>query len=71
MTQIVYIQVKAEDLRLGTMFCHWAVMNDGLYPEPRRILDIKKNGKKLEIYLDDQTIKQLTPKQLVIIQERR
>ena len=72
MTQLVYIQLKAEDLRLGNMLAHWAVMDDGLYPDPSRIMDIHKknpNGKKLIVKLADGRTMELMPEMLVVIQE--
>ena len=71
MTQLVHVQRKAEDLKLGDMFCHWSMMDDGLYPEASRILDIKpeKDRPRFEVVLADGRTHLLKPGMIVVIQE--
>ena len=71
MTKLIYVERLARDLKLGNLYCHWAVMEDGLYPEGRRILNISKsvNGRgKITITLDDVEVK-LNPEHIVVVQE--
>ena len=71
MTQLVHVQRKAEDLKLGDMFTWWAVMKDGFYPEASRILDIKdeKDRPRFEVVLADGRTHLLKPGMVVIVQE--
>jgi len=69
----VYVQKKAEDLKIDDQFCHWAVMKDGLYPEPRRIQSIHLFKNKMLIYLrteEKEEIKELLYKMIVVVQEK-
>lgn len=69
MTRGYYVEKKAEDLKIGDMFCHWAQMDDGLYPEAARILFIQTIDKKLHIELADERKLELQPEMIVIVQE--
>ena len=71
MTQIVFVQQKAENLKVGNMFCHWAVFEDGLYPEASQIMNIKESPrkKKLKVILEDGRKLELFPDMLVVIQD--
>ena len=71
MTRTMYVQRKAEDLRLGNMYVHWAVLGEAKYHEPARIIGIVKlkGSKKIKISLDDLTQRSFNPEHLVIVQE--
>ena len=71
MTASYYVQEKAEDLKVGNMFCHWAVFDDGLYPEASQITNIKESPrkKKLNVILADGRKLELFPDMLVVIQD--
>lgn len=71
MTDTYYVERKAENLKTGDMFCSWAVIKNGSYPEPKRVLDIKntknRNG-RIKIRLDDVTF-EVFPEHILIVQE--
>lgn len=68
----VYVQRQADNLKIGDLFCHWAVMKDGLYPKPRPIHSIHLFKNKMLIHLkteDEEEIKELLYSMVVVIQE--
>lgn len=64
-----YIARKAEDLKVGDLFAHWAEMYDNLYPEASRIESIVKTPKGMDIALEDCRTLELTTGMIVVIQE--
>ena len=69
MTKSYYVQRKADDLRIGNMFCHWAISQQ---QEPSRILDIRTPRSlkgMLKINLNDGTSLTLHPEHVVVVQE--
>ena len=69
MTRKYHIRTQAEDLKIGDLFLHWAVMEDDIYPEASRIIDIKKSGKKrINVILADGRNHSLKPEMVVVIQ---
>lgn len=76
MTSLLYIEREAKHLKMGDLFCHWAIMEDGLYPEPSRILDIKddksryrKKKKNVQIILANGRDLALKPEMIVVVAE--
>ena len=70
MTDVYYIEVLAEDLKLGSMFVAWALKtNPPVYGDPSRVLNIKDVGGLLKVYLADCRVFRLHPEHKVIIQE--
>ena len=70
MTKIYYVQRKADDLRIGNMFCYWAY---GQEQKPSRILNIRTPRSlkgMLKINLDDGTSLTLHPEHLVVVEEQ-
>ena len=68
----VYVQRQVSDLKIGDLFCHWAVMEDGLYPEPRPIQSIHIFKNKILIHMKfdgEEEIKELLPAMIVVVQE--
>ena len=66
----VYIAVKADELLVGDRYCFWAVMDDGRYPAPRQIVEIKKPSiGKLGLKLDDGDWVEVYPSHVVVIQD--
>ena len=70
MTRQYYVLRKADDLKLGNMYCHWAQEKDGKYYAPRRILAIQKTrDHKIKISLDDCSHFSFNPEHQVVIAE--
>ena len=70
MTRTWYVGRKAEDLRTGNMFVHWAAITSGKYPEGRRILGIQTcKGGQIKIGLDDLSHYKFEPKHVVMVSE--
>ena len=65
----VYIELYAKDLKHGDLFAHWAVMEDGLYPEASRIHTIVIEKKNVCISLDDGRVHNLKSGMNVVVKD--
>ena len=69
MTKQHYIMRKADDLRLGNMYVHWARQEEN-YQAPARILGIQMTKeKKIKITLDNGFSRSFHPEHEVVIAE--
>ena len=69
MTRIMLVERKVSDLKLGNMFVSWAIRGDEHYPQPVRVLNLKKSGDKIKVYLADMSVHIFLPEHVVIVQE--
>ena len=68
MTRIYHIRTQAEDLKVGDLFLHWAVMEDDIYPEASRIVEITENKDTRQVKLEDDRDLSLKNEMVVVIQ---
>ena len=70
MTQIYYVERKADDLRTGNLFVDWAVHREcGTYPAPQRITNIRAKDGRISVTLADLTKVELHDEHICIVQE--